>query len=132
MIGKEKMNVKILWESLTVLVVFISVNVVKFMYSILYLQESFHIRSLRFLAIVIFCLLSFYSYKNNKIATWIMGFIILVTGVGSLVLGIILVSTKQLTLKILFIILGVYLCYGSIKLIKSYKERMIAGDEIQG
>jgi len=71
-------------------------------------KESNHIKYYRLLSIVIYGILSIYVYRKNKIATWIMTFLISISGLGGLLIGIFLIGTAQLFLKILFIILGIY------------------------
>ncbi len=56
-------------------------------------------------------------YKGNKIANWIMIVLILISGIGSSVIGIALVPFNQLITKSFLTLIGIYFIYGGIKLI---------------
>ncbi len=56
-------------------------------------------------------------YKGSKIANWIMIVLILISGIGSSVIGIALVPFDQLITKSFLMLIGIYFIYGGIKLI---------------
>ena len=56
-------------------------------------------------------------YKGNKIANWIMIVLILLSGVGSTMIGIALVPFDQFVVKLFLTLIGIYFIYGGIRLI---------------
>ena len=94
-------------EKYLILISFLSLQLIKDIYSFTCMQEGVLIRILRNASLLIYAILSFLTYKKNMIATTILAIIIALSGLGSLA-AFFFVSYDQLTLKIVSIILGVF------------------------
>ena len=56
------------------------------------------------------CFISYGTYRKNMIACWIMIIFLSLTGVGGLLLGVLMVPLSEIVLKVVFIVLGPILC----------------------
>lgn len=99
---------------------FLCIVLGKFLYSLIYSPENQKMLIISGLSLIFYCIISYYVYKNNKIATWVMSFIIFVSGASSLCIGLFILSLKQIGLKLLFVLLGAIFCYGSFRLYSSF------------
>ena len=97
---------------------FIALNIYKLIYSFFSSQEDATSILYRFLAFLVYFLLAICSYKNIKFTTLIISVLILITGLGSIAVGLYFVSGEQILAKGLYTLLGIYLSIGSIFLMK--------------
>lgn len=103
-------------EKIFILLSFLSLCGIKFLYSIFYSQENIKFKILRITALLVYASLSFFAYKTSKVATFIMAIVILFSGLGSLT-TVWFISTEQLQLKIIYLLIGGFFIYGGIRLI---------------
>ena len=102
---------------LTILTSFILFKVATCVYSAYSPQESMKITLVRCVALGIFVLLAVLAYRNIKVGTWLMAFILLFTGVGGFLMGAFLISFSQYLMTSFFILVGLYFTYGGVLLI---------------
>ena len=105
-----------------ILISFWVLAALKLLYSIFFLPKSFQLNFLRAFALLLFSYMTYLSYKDNKIATLIMGTIIVLSGLATLgVTG--LIPMKHVLAKVIFLLIGGYFTYGGILLILDVKSR---------
>ena len=73
------------------------------------------------LMLIVYSTLIFLVFKGNKIATWIVIVSVLLSGVGAFLIGVFLIAVNQATMKVTFILLGLYFICGGIKLLTGEK-----------
>ncbi len=112
-----------LTEKNLILISFLSLQLIKDIYSFIYMQEGTSFRILRIVALLIYAVLSFLTYKKNTMATIILAITIIVSGLGSLTVAFFM-GYDQLTLKITSVILGVVFSICGIKLLIIQKKKM--------
>ncbi len=69
------------------------------------------------LMLIAYSTLSFLTFRGNKIATWIVIASVLLSGVGSFLIGVFLIPISEVAMKAIFILLGLYFIYGGIELL---------------
>ena len=65
-----------------------------------------------------YLLLVYLTLKNIKLVTWLMAAVLLLTGVGSTILGIFRIGWEHYVVKPYFVIMGLYFIFGSIALLR--------------
>ncbi len=90
-------------------------------YSFYYSGESAYLKLLRIFAVLVFGILSFFSLRNRKRPTVIMGGVITLSGLGGVIVGAIIPLSQTLS-KLTFILVGSYFLYGGIRLILLVKK----------
>jgi hypothetical protein len=120
---------KIQKEKVIILIIFLCIEGVKFINSLLYSDENGMIKTIRLLGLIFNFAMCLLAYRSQKIATWIISVIIFFSGVTAFI-GSIFLFVKghgQFGLQIFAGLYGLYFIYGGIKLIlielKQQKER---------
>jgi hypothetical protein len=106
----------------TILLSYIVLKAYQLGYSIVYSLESSRIILVRTVGLVVFSILAILTYKNIKVARWLMGLNLLIIGLANLVLGIFGISISQYVLKPFTIIIGAYFMYGGWILLSPQKQ----------
>jgi len=119
---------KILKSKGTILLSFIVLKAYALGYSLVYSLESSRIILIRTVGLVVFSILAILTYKNIKVARWLMGLTLLITGLGNLVLGIFVISISQYVFKPFTITIGAYFMYGGWTLL-SPQAQSVGGEE---
>ena len=112
-------------EKIIILVIFLFVGCLKLSSSLFDAGESGLIQLLRVIGLFFNCVMAYFAYRNNKLSTWIISIIMIITGVGTSI-GSIRVFIKGdglYFLHFLGLLFGLYFIYGGIKLIIINKER---------
>ncbi|OPY75704.1 MAG: hypothetical protein A4E64_01817 [Syntrophorhabdus sp. PtaU1.Bin058] len=73
------------------------------------------------LMLIVYSILTFLTFRGNKIAAWVVIVSILLSGIGAFLIGIFFITINQVTIKVTFILLGLYFMYGGIKLLSEIK-----------
>ena len=73
---------------------------------------------LKSVSFLTYLLLVYLTLKNIKLVTWLMAAVLLLTGVGSTILGIFRIDWEQYVVKPYFVIMGLYFIFGSIALLR--------------
>ena len=114
-------------KKIFILFTFLFVIGTKFFYSLIFTAESNRLKLLRFISLAFLLILSFFSLRNNRVVTILLAILILISGIGSLSISF-FVGLDQLSLKLIFILIGAYFVYGGVRLIimerVSVKERI--------
>lgn len=71
------------------------------------------------LMLIVYGAFSFLALRGNGIAAWVMIASILVSGVGTVLVGVFVIAAAQAAIKATFILLGLYFIYGGIDLLFS-------------
>jgi hypothetical protein len=103
----------ILAKRKTILLVYLLLVCIKTLHAIVtskYIGENLFV-------LVVYGVLVALIYRGNKIANWIMILLILLSGVGSSLIGIALVPFKQYVVKTFLTVIGLYFIYGGLRLI---------------
>jgi len=82
-------------------------------------SESKMATVLRLIELIFYSLLSFFAYRNYKVAIWTIAFVILFSGASTMVGGV-LVSLKapgQLGLKVFAVLVGLYFTYAGVQML---------------
>lgn len=106
---------KVYNEKNFILISFLFLQIIKYIFSSTYAQESISIWILRIAVLIIYAVLSFLTYKKNTTATIILALIIAVSGLGSLTVAFFM-DNSQLILKIISIIFGLFFTICGIRL----------------
>jgi ribose/xylose/arabinose/galactoside ABC-type transport system permease subunit len=69
------------------------------------------------LMLMAYSTLTFLAFRGNKIAAWIVIISVLVSGIGTFLIGIFLVAVNQVAMKSIFVLLGLYYIYGGVTLL---------------
>ena len=69
------------------------------------------------LMLIVYAALAFLTFRGNKIAMWIVTVSVLLSGIGTFLIGVFLIAVNQGAMKAAFILLGLYFIYGGIKLL---------------
>ena len=110
-------------EKMPVLLIFLCVDGLKIVKALIYSQESDSMKIFRLVLFLVYCVLSFFAYKGNKIATFVMAISILLSGIGALAVCTYVVSVDKITLQIMIaIVIGVYFIWGGIMLIQGIRK----------
>jgi len=70
------------------------------------------------LMLVVYSTLTFLAFRGNKIATWIVIISVLLSGIGTFMIGVFLIAVNQAAMKTIFVLLGLYFIYGGIALLR--------------
>ncbi len=78
---------------------------------------------------IFYVILAFATYRNIKIAVWLMALCLLLSGIGTFIIGVFLTPLSQYILKPFFLIASLYFIYGGLFLLfpnwKIYKTEYI-------
>ena len=69
------------------------------------------------LMLLVYSALTFFAFRGNKIAAWIVIISVLLSGIGTFLIGVLLVTANQAAMKTIFVLLGLYFIYGGIALL---------------
>lgn len=107
-----------------ILILFLSNNLVGIFSSFLtgrasVIEYMSHVQLLvlKLVAFTIYLLLAYLSIRDFKVATWVIATLILLSGVGSALIGMFKIGWHQYLLKPYFVILGFYYIFGGVSLI---------------
>lgn len=106
-----------------VIIIYLSFRCIQILYSVINQIEESNIIIVRLVALLVMTTLCYLTYKQHKIATWINCIILFISGFGSVVIGVALISFNQICLKLLFVILGAYFTLGSVLILKRRKQQ---------
>jgi len=73
------------------------------------------------LMFIVYSTLTFLTFRGNKIAAWVVIVSILLSGIGAFLIGLFFIAINQATIKVTFILLGLYFMYSGIKLLSEVK-----------
>ena len=105
-----------------ILVTFCLLVGLKFLYSVCFLDEQIELKVIRVIALITFCTLSFLSInKKNKFTTLVMGVLITLSGIGTVLVAVLIPMSQKLS-KFLFFLTGIYFTHGGFILIKTIKS----------
>lgn len=104
--------IRFLSDIRTVLVTYMVFVACKLIYTLLYASTNIH-PYLYGAAFIIYCLVSYWAYRKNRIALWFMIFSLTISGAGGLVIGAFIIPVSQSILKVLSVVLGAYFIFGS-------------------
>ena len=110
---------KYLFAIPTILISYLVVVAVKISYTLFHSSSDNSIYWIGPIALIIYCLLSYFAYRKNKIASWLIILLIFACGIGLLIIGIIMVPISQIFFKIISIVFGIYFVLGSYKILCS-------------
>ena len=119
-------KLKVLLETKLILLVFLVINLMGILWSIVtgetggsntMPQKQFLI--IKSVSFLIYSLLAFFVLKNIKVAVWLMAAVLIITGAGTTLLGLVSVGFNQYFVKTYFIIAGLYFLIGGIYLPKN-------------
>lgn len=96
----------------TILIAYIAIIGYKLMYVLLHSPTNTSIL-LYCSSFILYCFISYWAYRGNKIAFWFMALSLLLSGLGGLVIGVFWVPLSQIILKTVFVVLGAYFVFGS-------------------
>ena len=69
------------------------------------------------LVLMVYSTLTFLAYRGNNIATWVVIISVLLSGIGTFLIGVFLIAVNQAAMKTIFVLLGSYFIYGGIALL---------------
>jgi hypothetical protein len=121
---------KILKSKGTILLSYILLKAYTLAYSLVYSLESSRIVLVRIVGLAVFSILAILTYKNIKVARWLIGLTLLITGLGNLVLGIFVISISQYVLKPFTIIIGAYFMYGGWILLSPQEQSIVSEENL--
>jgi len=116
--------IQLLQNKKVILGVFFSAMCLKYLILLFSAHESNKTRIVSLAALVFYGVLSIYSYKNSAIASLILSFLVLFSGLGALIGSVFLIGLDELVLKLSVFSIGVYFCYGGIRIFKTRKGEM--------
>lgn len=120
-------------EKTVILIIFLCIEGVKFISSLLYSDESGMIKTIRLLGLIFNLSMCLLAYQSHKIATWIISVIIFFSGITAFISSIFLFvkGHGQFGMQTFAGLYGLYFIYGGIKLILiELKDKKDRGDII--
>jgi len=104
-----------------IILIYLGIIFIKLIYSVF--KKGIQNSISYLVVLIIYSIFVFFTFRRNKIATWIMIISILLSGVGGFLIGALLTPIDQIAMKVIFILLGIYFIQGGIKLISEERRR---------
>lgn len=102
---------------------YVSIKLAQLIHSVLAYDEGAVLVAAQVVMVIIPLLLTVFTGKGSQIAARLMGLLLLVSGIGAVVVGVVVFPLAEYMLKTANIVLGLYFTYGGILLLAPEKKR---------
>jgi len=114
--------IKLFTTTSSVLICYVAIRSIQFIFSLFWGSESLLTVTGRAMSFFAALVLVYLTFKRNLIACWTLVCLLILSGISIILYGVFSVAITHYLFKIINIIIGAYLIYGSIMLIKSIRK----------